>query len=374
MKIAIIEKGHFEVAYTLIQLFDNDRNKLTIFIDEPSYDQLTYLLKEKSERYKWVIQTKESNREFIKLMFEQLGNAAFDLIYFETIADNFIHYAWYIRKLYQKNIVMTLHDSKGFFYYSPSLSIRKLIRFSGKRKLIKIVPALNVLTETLFPFLQKELQGKKTIFNIPGAFFEPEGFKPIEYKTGEFIKIAIPGSVDTRRRNYDSVLEFLEKIKSAGLKVSITLLGSFRKGYSELIYSKCIQQVQSNSRLHIYKEDTVSQQEFDKIMKEAHFIWMPLNKFAVVTDGVKEEYGKTISTGNTGDVIRHVKPFFAPSYFTIDPALKKSCCQYSDINEIIGKLKTIDSAEYKRLQEDALNASLNYTKDKIVERNKDLFA
>ena len=373
MKIAIIEKGHFEVTYTLIQLFDNDRNEITIFIDNQSYEQLAHLLHQKLNRYKWVIQKKESNREFIKLMFDQLGNTNFNLIYFNTIADNFIHYAWYIRKLRHKNIVMTLHDCKGFFNYSPSLNIRKAVRFAGKRKLIKIMPAFNVITETLIPFLQKKLHGKKPVFNIPGALFEPENFVPTKYTAGEIIKIVVPGSVDIRRRNYDLVLDFLKEVKATGLKVSVTLLGSFRKYHSESIYSKCIQQVQSNMNLHIYKEDTVSQKEFDKVIKETHFIWMPLNRFAAVTDGVKEEYGKTISTGNTGDIIRHAKPFFAPSFFAIDTALQKSGYQYSGITEIISKLKTLTTAEYERLQKEALNASLNYTKDKIIKRNKSLF-
>jgi len=373
MKIAIIEKGHFEVAYTLIRLFDNDSNRLTIFIDEPSYEQLIQLLREKSGRYKWVVQKKDSNREFIKLMFSQISNTGFDLVYFNTIADNFIHYAWHIRKLGHKNIIMTLHDIRGFFHYAPSLSIRKAIRFAGKRKLIKAIPAFNVLSETLVPLLQQKLQNKKPVFNIPGALFEPDGFIPKDYIAGEIIKITVPGSVDIRRRNYDSVLELLEKVKSTTLKISVTLLGSFRKGHSGSVHSKCVQYIESGSNLHIYETDIVSQQEFDRVMDESHFVWMPLNQFAAVTDGTKEEYGTSISTGNTGDVIRHAKPFFAPSYLNIDPALEKSCCRYSNIHEIIDKLKSLNSSEYTHLQNEATSASLNYTKDKIIERNKALF-
>jgi hypothetical protein len=372
MKIAIIEKGHFEVAYTLIRLFDNGHNQLTIFIDRQSYDQLVYLLPCETDRYQWVIQHNEPNRPFIKSIFYQLGSTHFDLIYFNTIADNFIHYAWYIRKLHQRNIVMTLHDSKGFFHYPPFLSIRKLIRFAGKRKLIKIIPAFNVITETLKPFVRQQLPNKKTIFNIPGALFEPENFVPKQFIAGKPIQITIPGAVDIRRRNYDSVLDFLEKAKAIGLKVSVTLLGSFRRGQSESIYSKCLQHVESDHNLRIYQEE-VNQHEFDRVMKETHFIWMPLNQFAVVTDGVKEEYGKTISTGNTGDIIRHVRPFFAPSFFAIDTALQKSGYPYSDISGIISKLKTLTTAEYERLQREAYTASIYYTKDKIIERNKSLF-
>lgn len=373
MKIAIIEKGHFEVAYTLIQLFDTGDNKLTIFIDKLSYEQLKYLLHSKINRYKWIIQDEEPNRKFIKLIFSTIRNEKYDLLYFDTIADNFIQYAWYIRQLEQQKIILTLHDIKGFFIYSPSLSIRKNIRFLGKRQLMNAIPLFNVLSETLIPLLRRKLNNKKNILNIPGALFESGSFKIKEYKPGEIIKIAVPGSIDIRRRNYDSVFELLEKVKPAALKVVIILLGSFRKNYSERVYKKCMEYLQSNSNLLIYKKEIVDQQEFDRVMEDVHFVWMPLNRYAAVTDGILEEYGTTISTGNTGDVIRHAKPFFAPSYLNVDKVLEKSCCRYTNITEVVKTLQKINSTEYKRLQNEALNASLYYTREKIIERNKSFF-
>lgn len=373
MKIAIIEKGHFEVAYTLIQLFDETENELTIFIDQVSYDQLKYLLKEKINRYKWLIQATETNRDFIKFIFSKLRNEKFDLVYFDTIADNFIHYAYHINRGTYPKTVLTLHDIKGFFHYLPSFNVRKNIRFLGKRKLISAVQSFNVLSETLVTPLRLELQNEKRIFNIPGAFFEPQNFNPKKYTPGDTIKIVIPGSIDNRRRNYDTVFKLLEKIKSKNLKIGITLLGAFRKNHSEDIYRKCVQYIKSADNLRIYETEIVDQPEFDKIISDAHFIWMPLNQYAAVTDGTKEQYGTSISTGNIGDSIRHAKPFFAPSYLNIDSALQQSCFRYMDIEEIHNILQKLDSTEYKRMQNEAINASLYYTKEKIIERNKSLF-
>ena len=53
MKVAIIEKGHFEVAHTLISLFDNGINNITVFTDQETLHQLTFLLNGKSDRYNW---------------------------------------------------------------------------------------------------------------------------------------------------------------------------------------------------------------------------------------------------------------------------------------------------------------------------------
>ena len=63
MNIALIEKGHFEVAYTLLSLFDDGQNQITVFIDQDSYQQLELMLGNKISEYTWVVQqTGEPNR------------------------------------------------------------------------------------------------------------------------------------------------------------------------------------------------------------------------------------------------------------------------------------------------------------------------
>jgi len=373
MNIAIIEKGHFEVAYTLISLFDNGDNRITVFVDQSSYDHLAWLLKDKAARYIWIIQKSETNRDFIQEMFTYIRQHPFDLLYFDTIADNFIHYAWHIRKLKQEKIIMTLHDINGFFHYRPSWSIRKIIRYIGKRRLIRLIPAFNVLSETLIPHLKQKLFPGKKIFNIPGGFFEPGNFKAKQYSAGDTIKITVPGSIDIRRRDYDTVFELLSKAKQQGINIAVTLLGAFREKCSEHIHRKCLQYLNANTNLHFYETGVVMQAEFDRVMSETHFIWMPLQPSAIVTDGTKEQYGISISSGNIGDVIRYAIPFFAPTHFNTDSALQASCYYYNEITGIVNTLRSLDSTEYERLQHEALNASMNYTKDSIIERNQFLF-
>jgi hypothetical protein len=373
MNIAIIEKGHFEVAYTLISLFDTGDNRITVFVDESSYDQLAYLLKEKVSRYIWIIQTNETNRDFIAEMFRYIHQHSFDLLYFDTIADNFIHYGWYIRKLNRDKIIMTLHDINGFFHYTPSWSIRKTLRYIGKRRLIHLIPAFNVLTETLIPNLKQKLPGAKKIFNIPGGFFEPGNFKANEYKATDIIKITVPGSVDTRRRDYDSIFELLLKAKQQGINIAITLLGTFSEKYSEHIHLKSLKYCETNANLHLYETGIVSQAEFDRVMGETHFIWMPLQSSAIVTDGATEQYGISISSGNIGDTIRYAIPFFAPAHFNTDSALEKSRCSYNEIIDIVKTLRNLTGSEYERLQQEAFNGSMNYTKDSIIARNQSIF-
>jgi len=373
MKIAIIEKGHFEVAHTLVSLFDTNINSITVFTNEDTMQQLSYLLNGKLDRYTWVIQQHESNRNFIGSIFGHINDHQYDLVFFNTIADNFIHYAWHIQKLKREKVIMTLHDINGFFHYQPSTAIRRIVRYIGKRKLIRVIPWFNVLSESMILHLRKKLPSSKVIFNLPGSLFYHENFIRKKYQDDEIIRIVIPGSVDIRRRNYWQVFDLLKMAQQKGVPVSITLLGSLKEKNSTKLFSRIRQWIQSNNNLHIYELPVVSQQEYDRVMIDSHFIWTPLQPTAIVTDGTLEEYGTSICSGNMGDIIRYARPFFAPSSLPMDPALAESCLRYKTIDDIIVRLENLSSEIYDRLQDRTLKASLNYTREKIINNNSALF-
>ncbi|HKZ68057.1 MAG TPA: hypothetical protein VJ111_16935, partial [Chitinophagaceae bacterium] len=110
MKIAIFETCHFEVAYTLISLFDKPGNEITIFIYPEAHRQLLFLLQDKAGRYNWLVRKKdETKRGFIARMFRYTNEHSFDLLYFNTITDNLIIYAFHLRKLKNIPAVLTIH-------------------------------------------------------------------------------------------------------------------------------------------------------------------------------------------------------------------------------------------------------------------------
>jgi hypothetical protein len=108
-------------------------------------------------------------------------------------------------------------------------------------------------------------------------------------------------------------------------------------------------------------------------MHDRHFIWMPVQPAALVTDGTREEYGTSISSGNTGDVIRFARPSFAPRYFKLDSGLEKSCYRYDNVAGLISFLKILNTETYQDLLSQAAIASGAFTLDKIIENNKALY-
>jgi hypothetical protein len=373
MNVAIIEKGHFEVTYTLISLFDNGRNHITIFVEGESYQQLQLMLPGKKS-YSWVVKkNNETNRGFITSIFRILNKHPFDLVYFDTIDDNFIVYAYYLNRLKNKKIVLTLHDINGFFDYQPSFSIRRLLRYIGKKQLLKSISHFNVLSAKLMATLRSGLDSSKKIYAIPGSFFDETSFKPVPFFRGDTVSIVIPGSIDTRRRNYELIFPLLKLARQRNVNISLTLLGGFKKGYSERIKQNCQIYRQTNNNLHVYSTEIVDQPEFDKVMRDSHFIWTPLQPFTTISDGVKEQYGTSTCSGNIADIIRYAKPFFIPNDVPLDTPLEKSCIAYVQISDITDVLEQLTPDKYVFMQEHAYQASLHYTKENIISRNPDVF-
>ena len=374
MKIAIFETYHFEVAHTLISLFDKPGNEITIFVHQEAYRQLLFLLADKAGRYTWLVRMEdETNRGFIRRVFRYTQDHSFDLLYFNTIADNFIIYAYHHRKLRRIPSVLTLHDINGQFQYKPSFSLTRIVRYIGKRLLIIRFPAFNVLADSMVPYLRKKLGSGKKIYSIPGNYFDPANIIPIQLEADNPVKIVIPGSVDERRRDYSIVKELLEATSLQNIAIEICLLGSFRSGYSESTRQFCTNYLRNNNNLKIFEEEIVDQPEFEKRIQESHFIWMPVQYKLSVSDGIIEEYGKSICSGNIGDVIKHAKPFFVPRQMPLDAALLDSAIRYDTLADILSVIRKLSPSVYSGLQQKAWTASHHYTKENIIRRNASLF-
>lgn len=374
MKVAIFETTHFEVTYTLISLFDTPKNDLTIFIYADAHQQLLFLLGSKANRYKWIVKKPQhSNREFIKAIFHYTRHNNFDLLYFNTIAHNFILYAFYLKNLQHIPSVLTLHDINSHFQFKPSLNFKRLMRYIGKKILIRRFQNFNVLANTMIPYLRKNLPPQKKILNIPGGLFLPGNETLLQFKTGSQIKIVIPGSIDERRRDYSIVKELLDNAKRENIDIEICLLGAFTPPHCENIYEYSKNYLTHSSNLRIFYGEIVNQQEYDITIQQSHFVLMPIRPKVSIHDGIIEEYGKTICTGNIGDVIRHAKPFFVPKKIPLEANLYDSALTYKSTTDILEVIKQLTPDAYDKMQQRSLKSSHHYTRENIISRYPEYF-
>lgn len=374
MKIGIVETEHFEVGYTAIKLFDNGKNEITVFTHESSYRQFQYLFGQDIDHYNWIVRNEKTPEyKFINIIYKELRKRDITLLYLNTISSNFILYAAMISLFKEIRVVLTIHDINGYFNFRPALSIRRLVRFIGKRWLIHQVMEFNVISSTMVDYLRQKLPSNKNIHNVPGSFFDENPtcyFVPQNF-TG--IKIVIPGTVDIRRRDYEFVFDLLEKVNQKNLKLSFIFLGGINSKYGKHIIEKC--RLYPSEILQFFETNIVDQPEFDRVMCEAHLALIPTVINTVLSDGITEIYGLSISSGNIFDVIKHAKPFIAPAELQIPPNIQSSSFRYTSEQDIIEFFENMftNPGKYLTMKEHAIQNSKEYTIEKIRHRNSSLF-
>jgi hypothetical protein len=377
MNIAIFETEHFEGAYPVIKLFDNGTNSITIFTYERSYRQFNFLFKEDMKRYEWIVKDEnESKNYFIYKMYKEIKKRKIGLLYLNTVSNNFHSYVLLIKMLKGIRICVTIHNINEYFEFNNTETFRQKVRRSGKKLLIKVVKEFNVVSLTMVENLKKRLPAYKKVHCVPGAVFQEEKIKVSHLSAGEKIKIVVAGTVDVRRRNYKLVFEFLNKCNALQLPVVVTLLGGYYGEEGKKVLENCKEYSLQHDDLKFYNSDIVDQPEFDRVMNEAHFVWIPSMIETILQDNVTEVYGVTISSGNLFDIIKHAKPFIVPAQLQFDSYLNSSSFTYQQVEDIIEYLQKFinDTSLYDKLKEKALLNSENYTIENVKARNNDLFS
>jgi glycosyltransferase involved in cell wall biosynthesis len=375
MKVAIFETEHFEAAYPLIKLFDDGKNEITVFTNADCYRQLQFLLKGQLTRYHWVVRhPRDSKYIFMRRMYSEIKKKKIELLFLNTVNDNFIFYAVMVAFLKRTRIILTLHDINTFFHHKFKFSLRRWVRITGKKALVSLIKEFNVISLTMVDYVKSKLPGHKKVHCVPGAVFQ-ETLATVKHTGLQEMNIVVPGSIDQRRRDYHQVFELLKIAEEENLKVTLVILGGPYEQYGYDVIEQCKHYVKTRNNLVFYQEKVVDQPEFDRQLNLAHFVFIPSVIHTMISDDIPETYGQSKSSGNVFDIIKHAKPFIAPIDLKVDPFLELSCIRYHRVDEIIKTLVEIrkDPQSYSDLKQSAYEASRNYTIEAIRKRNPALF-
>ena len=156
--------------------------------------------------------------------------------------------------------------------------------------------------------------------------------------------------------------------------VTITFLGGISE-YGTEILDKCKKYVSGTANLVFFQTDIVDQPIFDREMDEAHFVFIPSVIDTVVSDGIPERYGLSISSGTIFDVIKHAKPMIVPGALAIAEDLESSTFKYESFAEIIPFFESLLGSPglYETFAQNALTNSRHYTIENIRKLNPGLF-
>jgi hypothetical protein len=373
MKIGIFETEHYEGAYPVIRLFDNAVNEVVIFTDPPTHKRFTDLFGQTASRYQWIILQRSGSRlSFFRKLYTQVKKSKPDILYINTISANHILFAVVIKLLSPLRVVITVHDINCLFQSAPSWNIRAMAHHIGKRLLIRWVRELNVVADTMVPYLAQQTQGQKIIHNIPGAIFDGHRQPPA---ITDHIHLVIPGSIDKKRRDYTMLWPLLEEAERRQLPLYLTILGGHADDYGKTVIEQARSFKPVYTKLQFYDTDVVDQAEFDRQLDEAHFIFIPSVVNTAICYNIPEVYGLTKSSGNIFDVIKHARPFIIPATLQIPHNLQTSAVAYKNMPDILAFLEKIlrEPAHYQHLLQQAILNSGEYTIPKVRARNVSLF-
>lgn len=376
MRIGIFETSHFEVAYSLVRLFDSPDNHITIFAYAPAAKQLEYLLGTGTKKINWVIKPESTTRAgFIRTIQRTVQEEGIQTLLLDSVEDNFIHYARMVKRMPTVRIILTLHDINNYFAYRNNGTLRRFVRNFGKRRLIKAVKEFTVLSSTLEDALRSKLPSEKIVRSIPGSIFEEAKYQE-PASTDTCINITVPGTVDERRRDYASVFTLLELCNNRNIPVKVTLLGAYSDHHGRNIMAKASTYAVRFHNLYWYDEEIVEQPEFDRVMQETHLIFSPVRIHTSISDDVDEQYGITKSSGNMGDMIRFARPAIIPQGLRLPPEFSASVIRYQDIKEIADQLEQIrdNPSKYVSYREAAHLCSLQFRPEVFHSRYPGLFS
>lgn len=374
MKTGIFEMEHYEGAYPVIQLFDLPANQLVIFTDAATYARFADLFKTEVHRFQWEILDRTKGKwHFFSQLYKAAKKHRLDLFYLNTISNNHLLYAWVIRLLQVARVVITVHDINCLFKSRRSAQLRQMIHHIGKKALIKQVREYNVVSDTMVDYLRETTNNAVQVHNLPGAVFESE---QATLTIGDRLHLVVPGSLDKKRRDYQQVFDLLTAAEASQLPLQITLLGGHSDEYGKGIIQQAAALKTTFATIRFYDEQVVHQDEFDKQLNAAHFIFIPSVVETAICFSIPETYGLTKSSGNMFDVIKHARPFITPRSLRISPRLESSCFRYTSIEHLLLFLTDCmqHRESYQTWQQQALANSKAYTIPKIRLENPTLFA
>jgi hypothetical protein len=373
INLLIIERDHYEVLSNLIKFFSFNNNRITCIVSKPVHEKLIEIFGTEQTVFTPFIIPEHMNRFKMFLFFQKIITITKPhLLFLCSVSSNHLLYALLLKKNKAISNVLSVHDINCLFTSVPSKGIKNRIIFIGKKRLLKAVTAFNVITDTMVKTLNEKLHHAKNVYSIPGAVYSGQNkFEPLT----KCIKIAVPGSIEAKRRNYTEVAELVLAAEKNNIPIEVHLAGGYDSDEGHEIVKNMNDLDIKICKVINYQKQGLSQNEFERCIKNAHFIYMPLVLNISICPGIEEVYGTTKSSGNVSDAIQFAKPFIAPDALAIPDNLKSSCFKYQNINDTLLFFSSLlqNPAQYTQLCNTALTNAIHYTVDNARMRNQSIF-
>jgi len=362
MKIGIIDTDHYFYIYSLVRLFGNGDNEITIYATPKIYKRCREDLKERAD-IKYVVQEKnESWSEFLYKNTGKINESGFTYFFILPIYHSYKAHYKFVSQLKTFNILVVF-NLNGWMN-PPLAKLKWFWRSWYKRKILDRVDFIAI--DEHFHDHAIKLGCTKPIIHIPSSLFDPEFVSGRESIHGP-VKFIVPGSIDRQRRNYDMVLAAISILLKETSDFKVVLLGDPIGEYGKSIQAKVklINEKAGKPIIKIY-ENEYNDLGFQKEIVSGHIMIAPIiPEFTL--DGITEIYGISKSTGSCFDILAFAIPGVFPSWLSVNAKFNSSTVRYeneTDLSKIMADF--IQHPEkIEKLRAEALENSSYYSVDNV---------
>jgi hypothetical protein len=318
VNIVLYESEHFETLEALVRLFDTGAHRIHLLI--PRWME-NYLDPENQlpAQVHWLPDTKKDHPKAAERVCRQTGAT---LLVLGTVSFRHWQFAQVCRRLRSgTKSLLFIHDIRDLFEPLWGTGIRNWVQYFGRLRLRRLVSAYAVLLEEIKSYILHHYRPGKPVYVIPGSFYG--GGTPTD-PDPERLLIAVPGSVDTTRRDYtdvEALARYFENLnEQPGIQIS--LLGGVTERTPSWVHT-----------LHVmvrYEPGGLTQEEFDREMQASELVWLPLAPEFRRDGSPTEYYGSTKSSGAFFDALRYGKPLLLPDGLPVPQILASATIYYSD--------------------------------------------
>lgn len=369
MKVAIIETDHFQYGLTQSVVFEG--NEIYFFVTESIKKEMHQYQPELCKGTFHVIDSLEKGADEIISICNEKN---MDVLMLSPVFDGFEAVLKISKNITCKKVI-TIHNLNFWLdarYRTPhSFKERKL-----KQEIVNSFDYIAV-EDFIYNYVKNEASEKYSKYRflyIPFTIFNEKQVRKYS-KTGNTLKVVLPGSIHKDRRRYENAIEVIKHFAQKKANITFSFAGKALEDYGKWVISQLEEANAVHPGIATYfgSDKEIVPEMFLKEMETSDIV-LSTSTIEFKALGTTEYIGKTKPTAAIHDMMSFELPGLLPSSLTIPENLRGSVFNYTNANELISILqKLLDSPALLKEWKDKAAQNSRYFSSAQIRKNLPFF-
>jgi hypothetical protein len=365
MRIFIIglTSNHHSLYLLIVKVLKKQFKNITLLIRKENYNHYSQFNSEKSVQI--LMDTGREDR-IIKRKLKEIKKH--DILIFDEYFGAFHRVS--SLNFNVKKIIYIMHNSNKYYQNNFTLKPKRIIDNICRNLFLKKVDSIITMGPNIKQYVNFN-QTTKPTFYIPFDY-DVDSFSEINNQNKE-IRIVIPGMIDNKRRDYLSLLKFLEKFYTEypNSKIRIKLLGRIVSKENVIVAELSDNiNIKFDNKITYFRK-FIPTEQFEEELINADYILSNVHVFNKKSDRI-EIYGTTKESGISFIIYKYEKPAIVPEAQRILSGFNSQLIKFNQYEDLFEIFKNIEknNINYDKLKKEAEINKKVFNKKVIDEQNK----